>query len=78
MMAVQTGIPILPVTCNGAFRVLPKKTIFFKPGHIEVVIGDPIETKGLTIKDVPALMERTRQAILHNLDTDFDPFAGRR
>jgi len=78
MMAVQTGIPILPVTCNGAFRVLPKKTIFFKPGHIEVVIGDPIETKGLTTKDVPALMEQTRQAILQNLDTDFDPFSGRR
>lgn len=77
MMAVQTGIPILPVTCNGAFRVLPKKTIFFRPGHVEVVIGDPIETQGMTTKDVPKLMEQTRQAILNNLDPQFDPFAQR-
>jgi len=77
MMAIQTGTPILPVTCNGAFRVLPKKTIFFKPGHIEVVIGDPIETKGLTVKDIPTLMEQTRLAVLTNLDPEFDPFAQR-
>lgn len=74
MMAVQTGIPILPVTCNGAFRVLPKKTILFRPGHIELVIAAPIKTEGLTEKDVPDLMERTRQAMLSNLDPDFDPF----
>ncbi len=78
MMAVQTGIPILPVTCNGAFRVLPKKTILFKPGHIEVVIGDPIETKGMTVRDVPTLMQRTREIMLNNLDPDFDPFVRRK
>jgi len=74
MMAVQTGIPILPVTCNGAFRVLPKKTIVFRSGHIEVRVGDPILTEGLTEQDVPALMEKTRKAILENLDTNYDPF----
>ncbi len=77
MMAVQTGIPILPVTCNGAFRVLPKKTIFLRPGHIEVVIADPIQTEGLTQEDVPDLIERTRHAMLLNLDTEFDPFDGK-
>jgi 1-acyl-sn-glycerol-3-phosphate acyltransferase len=74
MMAVQTGIPILPVTSNGAFKVLPKKTIWFRPGHITVTIGDPIVTAGLTEKDVPDLMERTRAAISNNLDPDYDPF----
>jgi 1-acyl-sn-glycerol-3-phosphate acyltransferase len=74
MMAVQTGIPILPVTSNGAFKVLPKKTVWFRPGHITVTIGDPIVTAGLTEKDVPDLMERTRAAITKNLDPDYDPF----
>lgn len=77
MMAVQTGIPILPVTCNGAFRVLPKKTIVFRSGHIEVRIGDPITTTGLSEQDVPALMDMTRKAILKNLNTDYDPFGPR-
>jgi len=74
MMAVQTGIPILPVTCNGAFRILPKKTIVFRQGHIEVRVGDPITTEGLTEQDVPALMEKTRNTIQGNLNTDYDPF----
>jgi 1-acyl-sn-glycerol-3-phosphate acyltransferase len=74
MMAVQTGIPILPVTSNGAFKVLPKKTVWFRPGHITVTLGDPIVTAGLTEKDVPDLMERTRAAISKNLDPDYDPF----
>ncbi len=74
MMAVQTGIPILPVTSNGAFKVLPKKTVWFRPGHITVTIGDPIVTAGLTEKDVPDLMESTRAAVSKNLDTDYNPF----
>ena len=74
MMAVQTGIPILPVTSNGAFKVLPKKTIWFRPGHIIVTIGNPIPTQGLTENDVPELMERTRSEINKNLDPDYNPF----
>jgi 1-acyl-sn-glycerol-3-phosphate acyltransferase len=74
MMAVQTGIPILPVTCNGAFKVLPKKTIVFHPGHVTLTVGDPIPTDGLTEKDLPELMEKTRAAICKNLDPDYNPF----
>lgn len=74
MMAVQTGIPILPVTCNGAFKIMPKKTLLFRPGRVTLTIGEPILTEGLTEQDVPQLMERTRQAINRNLDLAYDPF----
>ncbi|MFA6221029.1 MAG: lysophospholipid acyltransferase family protein [Desulfomonilaceae bacterium] len=74
MMAIQTGLPILPVTSNGAFKILPKKTMALRPGHITLTIGKPIETKGLTEDDVPQLMEQTRKAIASNLRTDYDPF----
>lgn len=74
MMAVQTGIPILPVTCNGGFKVLPKKTIVFHPGHVTLTVGDPIPTEGLTEEDVPELMEKTRAAISKNFDPDYNPF----
>jgi 1-acyl-sn-glycerol-3-phosphate acyltransferase len=78
MMAVQSGIPILPVTCNGAFKVLRKKTLEIRPGHISVTIGNPIPTEGLTEKDVPELMKKTRQEMLANFDADYDPFQGGR
>ncbi len=76
MMAVQTGIPILPVVCNGAFKILPKKTLAFRSGHVTLTICPPIPTKGLSVKDVPELMSKTRQAILSELRTDYDPFSG--
>jgi len=74
MMAVQTGIPILPVTCNGAAKILPKKSLAISPGHITVTIGRPIQTTGMTEQDVPELMERTKAEILLNFDPDYDPF----
>jgi 1-acyl-sn-glycerol-3-phosphate acyltransferase len=75
MMAVQSGISILPITCNGAFKIMPKKKLMFRPGHVTLTIGDPIPTEGLTENDVPQLMERTWQAINHYLNPDYDPFA---
>ncbi|MCA1962070.1 MAG: 1-acyl-sn-glycerol-3-phosphate acyltransferase [Desulfomonile sp.] len=76
MLAVNTGIPILPVTVNGAFKMLPKTAYLPIPGHITVTIGDPIPTEGLTPADVPQLMEKTRQAVLKNFDPEYDPFTG--
>ncbi len=77
VLAVNTGVPILPVTVNGSFKVLPRNTLALRPGHVTVTIDDPIETRGLTEDDVAALMEKTRAAMLRNLDADYDPFVGR-
>lgn len=74
MMAVQTGIPILPVICNGAFKIMPKNSMLFRPGHVTLTIGDPILTKGLTENSVADLMERTWQAINMQLNPAYDPF----
>lgn len=74
MLAVQTGIAILPVTSNGAHKILPRKTLLFRPGHITVTIGDPINTEGMTESDVPELMDKTREAIEKNLEPEYDPF----
>jgi 1-acyl-sn-glycerol-3-phosphate acyltransferase len=74
LMAVNTGVPILPVTVNGAHKVIPKKTLNVTPGHVTVTIGDPIETEGLTEDDVQALSDKTRDAILKNFNPDYDPF----
>jgi 1-acyl-sn-glycerol-3-phosphate acyltransferase len=74
VLAVNTGIPILPVTVNGAAKILPKKSLVVRPGHISITIGDPIPTDGLHDADVPILMEKTRDAIAKHLDPEYDPF----
>jgi len=74
ILAVETGVPILPVTINGAYKILPKKSLDLRPGHMTVTLGDPIPTEGLTGQDVPALIEKTREAVSKSLDPAYDPF----
>jgi 1-acyl-sn-glycerol-3-phosphate acyltransferase len=69
--AVRRKIPILPVTVNGSRRILPKGSLAFKPGKIQVVIGDPIDTGGYTTESVDKLIDRTRQAIIANFDPGY-------
>jgi len=64
--AVTRNIPILPVTVNGSRCVLPKGSVMVKPGKIQVIIGDPIDTSGYATDNVQVLMDKTRQAVLAN------------
>jgi 1-acyl-sn-glycerol-3-phosphate acyltransferase len=71
--AVRRKIPILPVTVNGSRRVLPKGSLVVKPGKIQVVIGDPIDTSGYTTDTVDELIDKTRQAVIANFDPGYVP-----
>lgn len=70
-LAMEKGLPILPVTVNGSRRVLPKKSLVFTPGDIEVVVDDPIETTEFSKEQVNELMETTRQVIISNFNKDY-------
>ena len=76
IMALERGMPILPVTVNGSRRVLPKKSLVFRPGPIEVVVGDPLETSGYTKEQLPEIMERTRGIITAQFNPDYPDAPG--
>ena len=69
--AVRRKILILPVTVNGSRRVLPKGSLVVKPGKIQVVIGDPIDTGGYTTDAVQELIDKTRQVIIANFNPEY-------
>jgi 1-acyl-sn-glycerol-3-phosphate acyltransferase len=72
LMALRGGLPIVPVTVNGSWRVIPdKRSLNFHPGPIQVVVGEPIETAGYDRKSLGELIERTREAVLANLDPSY-------
>lgn len=66
-LAVDTGLPILPVSISGNERVLPKGTLLMRPGTITMTIHPMIPVEGKTAKDIPELMEAARTAILAGL-----------
>ena len=62
-MARDAGLPIVPVAVRGAFRLLPKGAITARPATLDVYIGPPIETAGLTDEQLPELADRVREVV---------------
>ncbi len=74
VLAIDYGLPILPITINGSRKVLPKGSVVFTPGEIEVIIGDPIDTTGYTRERLPELMHRTRQVIVSSYKPELNSY----
>ncbi|HSQ20657.1 MAG TPA: lysophospholipid acyltransferase family protein [Blastocatellia bacterium] len=67
-IAVRAGVPIVPVSIRGTFKLLPKTTLAPRPGRVDVIIGKPIDTRGYSDKNLGELIARTRAAIEVNLE----------
>lgn len=68
MLALKTGLPIVPVTVTGSYALFPKKQRFIRPGTVHVEIGKPIEVVGYTPDDRDRLLMEIRAVIQENLD----------
>ena len=64
VLALEAQVPIVPVAVDGAQHALRKHTLRLHGHPIRIVVGKPIETKGLTIADRDDLLRRVRLAIL--------------
>lgn len=63
-LAAKSGVPVLPLTINGSYTILPKGSFDIRPAHIEIVIGQPIETLNIkTREDEIKLMNDVREII---------------
>lgn len=67
-LAVEFGLPVVPVTIDGAFSVLPRtrKIQLPDPGRIHITIHEPIHP-GADGHDLSELMEKSREAIASSL-----------
>ena len=72
-LAMQAGVPIIPVTIIGTRQVLPRDSIIFRRGPVDMYIGPPIPTAGLEDDALPALMERVRASMALHFDEHQEP-----
>ncbi|CAK7204618.1 1-acylglycerol-3-phosphate O-acyltransferase [Sporothrix eucalyptigena] len=66
-LAVQAGVPVVPVVVANYSHLYNTKKFRFLPGKIPIKVLDPIPTTGLTSDDVTALTERVREAMLQEI-----------
>jgi 1-acyl-sn-glycerol-3-phosphate acyltransferase len=62
-MAIEAGVPVVPVSIDGAFEAMPPGSLRLGRVPVRVVIHDPIPTAGLTVADVDELAERARTVV---------------
>jgi len=62
-LAIDAGVPILPLVVHGTSTALPKHGWRVGRSDAEVRVLLPIETAGLSHKEIPALKQRVRDLI---------------
>jgi len=58
-LAVNTGVPILPVGIEGAYKFKPKNRFAFHPGVVTLNIGTLIPVEKNNTREIPALLQKT-------------------
>ncbi|KAI0805258.1 hypothetical protein GGR55DRAFT_286070 [Xylaria sp. FL0064] len=66
-LAIQAGVPIVPVVAANYSHILHIKSLVFNRGKIPVKVLDPIPTTGLTAEDVDELTRSTRELMLQEI-----------
>lgn len=67
-LAIQAGVPIVPITIIGSRQVLPPDAVIFRPGPIDMFVDEPISTAGLTDADLEPLMTTVYERMAKHFD----------
>jgi len=62
-LAIKAQVDIFPVALVGTFELLPMNTYHIKCRPLEMRVGEPIPTAGLTTRDLEGLSRRVRAAM---------------
>jgi 1-acyl-sn-glycerol-3-phosphate acyltransferase len=70
LMAIDAGVPVVPVSVSGASRIMPKGQIKIHPSTVHITVHDPINTEGYSKENLAEIMETTRSRILSGLSEE--------
>jgi len=63
VLAIQMGVPVLPVAITGTREILPKGGWPVRKGVLRLTIGQPIPVEGLTLADRDRLTREAWEAV---------------
>ena len=62
-MAIKAQVDIVPVALVGTYELLPMNTYHIKCRPLEMRVGEPISTAGLTLRDMEDLSAKVQKAM---------------
>jgi 1-acyl-sn-glycerol-3-phosphate acyltransferase len=72
LLALQAGLPIVPLSIIGSRHVMLKGRLATYPGAVRLVVHDPIDTRELAGLDPKEFGERVRRVIAPDAESDVD------
>ena len=69
VLAIKSGVPIVPVAILGTYEILPKGKLLMTPGKVQIRAGCPIETKNCSARDKHDLARVVQKAVAGLLST---------
>ena len=62
-LAIRAQVPLVPIALTGVYDLLPIHTRHLYPGQLTLSVGEPIDTRGITPRQVDELTAKLRNAI---------------
>jgi 1-acyl-sn-glycerol-3-phosphate acyltransferase len=62
-LAIKARAEIVPIALVGTFELLPMDTYHIKSQPLEMRVGDPVQTSGLTLHDMEAVSSKVKSSI---------------
>jgi 1-acyl-sn-glycerol-3-phosphate acyltransferase len=69
VLAIKSGVPIVPVAILGTYEILPKGKLLMNPGKVQIRVGRPIETKNYSSRDKHELAKVSQEAVTELFNT---------
>ena len=63
VIAIKAGVPVAPFAVRGTREVLPVGSIHIHGGSVELLLGEPIPTADMTLKDRGMLTRQMRERV---------------
>ena len=73
VMAIKAGVPIVPIACSGAHRIMEKRSLIIHPGDILVEFLDPVDAPSYTFEQREELNAIVHDALAAGLPPDQRP-----
>jgi 1-acyl-sn-glycerol-3-phosphate acyltransferase len=67
LMAIETGLDIVPFVQRGAYEIARKGSLLIRPGRLDITVEPAVSTAGYSKENVGELIERVRRVFLDRL-----------